>query len=89
MTRCPILFNWNMRKDGSCKRFVFCDEEHHKICGAHPIDFQVIKEIRSGSCLHKETRLVTTGETVKLRGVTKRVFFAICKKCDHKRRILL
>ncbi len=88
--RCPILPNWNMRLDMSCKRYHMCDEEQHVLCGAHAIGQKVSKPYsKSKSCPCKYTSMVPTGDTVMIDGREKRIYLVVCKECQKSRRTVI
>ena len=90
MIRCPLLPNWSMRLDGSCKRHYMCSDERHAICGAHPIEQKVVTPYsRSKTCPCKYTTMVPTDETVMIRGQEKRVYLVACKECGKSRRAVI
>ena len=88
--RCPILPNWSMKLDGSCKRWHMCSDERHDICGALPEEQKIVRPYsKSKTCPCKYTTMVPTDETVMIKGQEKRIYLVACKECGRTRRTVI
>ena len=87
--KCPILSNWEIRTDGTCKRHFLCGEERHKICGAKPFGDIKVYSRDPKTCQHKYTDIVPTDEIVRLKGVDRKVVLVVCRECGYERRTTL
>lgn len=88
--KCPILPNWHMKNDKSCKRYDLCSDERHEICGAKPVELSITKPYsRSKSCPCKYTTMVPTDDTVTIKGQMKRIYLVVCKECGSTRRTVI
>ena len=88
--RCPVLPNWNMRLDGTCKRYYLCDDERHAFCGAYPEEHKPMRPYsHSKTCPCKYTTMVPTDDTIVIGGQIKRIYLVVCKECGSTRRTVI
>ena len=88
--RCPVLPNWSMRMDMTCKRYHMCDEEHHVLCGAQVTGQKVTKPYsKSKACPCKYTTMIPSEDTVMISGQEKKIYLVVCKECGKSRRTVI
>lgn len=88
--RCPVLPNWNMKQNRTCKRYFFCSDERHGVCKAKPPEHQLVTPYsKSKGCPCKYTAFIPTDEYITIRGQQKRVYEVVCKECGRRRRTVI
>ncbi len=66
-----------------------CDDSDHVVCKANPVGYIPPRVGKSKQCTHDNARTVATGETVKIKGVEKKVHLSICDDCGYEKRIVV